>query len=160
MKKMLFYIAALVALAACKPSPERLAPKTVHAIEYTRLEGSEDHRPDTIRRDTLFHLAAVSSDVILIDSIRVNTYRYPEHTLRMVQYEDSTGTKTITCLAIFPDGSYQTYKEYSQWYYTPSAIATHALRDTLTRVHSTYNYSAGAWVQKQMLLKTSKSPLL
>lgn len=107
MKRTLFYIAALLALAACKPSPVRIAPKTVHAIEYTRLEGSEDHRPDTIRRDTLFHLAAVSSDVILIDSIRVNTYRYPEHTLRMVQYEDSTGVKTITCLAIFSDGSYK-----------------------------------------------------
>ena len=159
MKRTLFYIAAL-ALVSCKPSPKQIAPKTVHAIEYTRLEGTEDYRPDTIRRDTLFHLAAVSSDVILIDSIRVNTYRYPEHTLRMVQYEDSTGVKTITCLAIFPDGSYQTYKEYSQWYYTPSETFTHALRDTLTRVHSTYNYSAGAWVQKQMLLKTSKSLLL
>lgn len=115
MKKMLFYIAALVALAACKPSPIRIASKPAHAIKYTRMEETEDYRPDTIRRDTLFHIAAMNADMIIIDSICVNTYRYPKHTLRMVQYEDSTGTKTITCLAIFPDSSYQTYKEYSKW---------------------------------------------
>ena len=155
MKRTLFYIAALVALAACKPSPERIAQPIAHSIEYTKLEGTEDFHPDTIRRDTLFHIAAMNADMIIIDSIRVNTYRYPEHTLRMVQYEDSTGTKNITCLAIFPDGSYQTYKEYSQWYYTPSETITHVQRDTFTDACGPYTYSAGAWVQKRMLHKTS-----
>lgn len=84
MKKKLFYIAALVALAACKPSPERIAQPIAHTIEYTKLEGTEDCHPDTIRRDTLFHIAAMNEDRIIIDSIRFNTYRYPEHTLRMV----------------------------------------------------------------------------
>ena len=155
MKRTLFYIAALVALSACKPSPERLAQSVARSIEYTKLDGTEDYRPDTIRRDTLFHIAAMNEDRIIIDSICVNTYSYPKHTLRMVQYEDSTGTKTITCLAIFPDSSYQTYKEYSQWYYTPSETITHAQRDTLTDVCGLYTYSAGAWVQKRMLNKTS-----
>lgn len=155
MKRTLFYIAALVALAACKPLPERLAQSVARSIEYTKLEGTEDCHPDTIRRDTLFHIAAMNADRIIIDSIRVNTYRYPEHTLRMVQYEDSTGVKTITCLAIFPDGTYQTYKEYSQWYYTPSETITHAQRDTITDVCGPYTYSVCAWVQKRMLHKTS-----
>lgn len=155
MKRTLFYITALVALAACKPSPERLAQSVARSIEYTKLEGTEDFHPDTIRRDTLFHIAAMSADMITIDSICVNTYCYPKHTLRMVQYEDSTGTKTITCLAIFPDGSYQPYKEYSKWYYKPSETITHAQRDTLTDVCGPYTYSAGAWVQKRILHKTS-----
>ena len=152
---MLFYIAAIVALAACKPSPERLAQSVARSIEYTKLEGTEDYHPDTIRRDTLFHIAAMNADRIIIDSIRVNIYRYSEHTLRMVQYEDSIGTKNITCLAIFPDGSYQTYKEYSQWYYTPSETITHVQRDTFTDACGPYTYRAGAWVQKRMLHKTS-----
>ena len=155
MKWKLFYIAALLALAACKPSTERIAHPIAHSIEYTKLEGTEDFHPDTIRRDTLFHIAAMSADMITIDSIRINIYRYPEHTLSMVQYEDSTGVKTITCLAIFPDGSYQTYKEYSQWYYKPSETITHVQRDTLTDVWGPYTYSACAWVQKRMLHKTS-----
>ena len=155
MKKNLFYIVALVALAACKPSPERIAQPIAHTIEYTRLEGTEDCHPDTIRRDTLFHIAAMNADRIIIDSILIHTYRYPEHTLRMVQYEDSTGAKYITCIAIFPDGSYQTYKEYSQWYYTPSETITHAQRDTFTDACGPYTYSAGAWAQKRMLHKTS-----
>ena len=155
MKRTLFYIAALVALAACKPSPERITQPIAHTIEYTRLEGTEDCHPDTIRQDTLFHIAAMDEDRIIIDSIRINIYRYPEHTLRMVQYEDSTGAKYITCIAIFPDGSCQPYKEYSEWYYTPSETITHAQRDTLTDVCGPYTYSAGAWVQKRMLHKTS-----
>ena len=157
MKRTLFYISALAALAACKPSHERLAQSVAHSIEYTKLEGTEDFHPDTIRRDTLFHIAAMNADRIIIDSIRVNTYRYPEHTLRMVQYEDSIGSKTITCLAIFPDDSYQTYKEYSQWYYKPSETITHVQRDTFTNACGPYTYSAGAWVQKRILLNTSKS---
>lgn len=148
MKRTLFCIAVLVALVAYKPA---------HAVKYTRLEGTEDCHPDTIRRDTLFHIATMNADRIVIDSIRINTYRYPEHTLRMVQYEDSTGAKYITCIAIFQDGSYQPYKEYSKWYYKSSETITHAQRDTLTDVCGSYTYSACAWVQKRMLLKTSKS---
>ena len=156
---MLFYIAAIVALAVCKPSPERLAQSVARSIEYTKLEGTEDFHPDTIRRDTLFHIAAMSADMITIDSIRINIYRYPEHTLRMVQYEDSIGAKYITCIVIFPDGSCQTYKEYSQWYYTPSETITHAQRDTITDVCGLYTYSEGAWVQKRILLNTSISTI-
>lgn len=152
MNRTLFYIATLIVLAACKPSSERHAQPVAHAIEYDKLECLEEHIPDTIRRDTLFHITTINADRIIIDSIRVNIYRYPEHTLRIVQYKDSTGATTITCLAIFRDGSYQQYKEYCKWYYTPSETITHAQRDTLTYVRGQNTFKAGAWIQKRMLL--------
>ena len=152
MKNTLLNIATLIVLAACKPSPDRIAQPVAQTIEYDKLECLEEHIQDTIRRDTLFHITTINADRIIIDSIRVNTYRYPEHMLRMVQYKDSTGATTITCLAIFPDGSYQLYKEYCKWYYTPSETITHAQHDTLSYVRGQYTFKVGAWIQKRMLL--------
>ena len=164
MRKIYLFATIALSLAACRPTAEQLAKQFIldRAVDPSYMQilsHSEVLRPERTKLDTFYHITSIDSVRACSDSIRVETYIYPEHyyCYWTIEGNDSTGNQ-CRCnieLAVMPDGEVMFYGKYRNTYYGATSSDTRAQRDTLTglRTPSFYN-SAGVWALKQMLITT------
>ena len=161
MKKTLFYIVALITLISCKPSAYNIGRQFVldNAVDPSSmriLSHSEVLRSERTKLDTSYFIAAIDTNAIVTDSIRIDTRRYPEHyyCYWTIEGNDSIG-KPCRCnieLAVLTDGSVIFYSKYRDLYYVPFSSCVRAQRDTLTDIRTPIFYKdAGVWAPRQLL---------
>lgn len=163
MRKIYLFAIVAVAFISCKPTPEQLAkqfildravdPSSMHILYH-----SEVLRPERTKLDTFYHITSIDSVRACSDSIRVETYIYPEHyyCYWTIEGNDSTGNQ-CRCnieLAVMPDGEVMFYGKYRNTYYGATSSDTRAQRDTLTNIRYPGWYNdPDVWALEQMLIE-------
>lgn len=164
MKKYL-YILSVLCLAACKPTPAKIAKQflldnAIHPSSIRILYHSEVLCPEKTKFDTSYYIAAISHDTIFTDSIRIDTRHFPEHyyCCYRVSCIDDCGQQN-QCLAeldVFPDGTAMFHNKYRKLYCDPVDSIIRAQRDTLTDIRTpTFYKEPGIWAIKPLLVNTN-----
>ena len=164
MKKYM-YILAVLCLTACKPTPAKIAKQflldsAIHPSSIRILYHSEVLCPEKTKFDTSYYIAAIGTDTIFTDSIRIDTRHFPEHyyCCYRVSCIDDCGQQN-QCLAeidVFPDGTTMFHNKYRKLYCDPVDSIIRAQRDTLTDIRTPAFYNeSGIWAIKPLLVNTN-----